>query len=88
MVSAKLNANQYGAIVSWAFNSGCPAAQGSQLIKRVNQGQNVNTVCGEELPKWVHGNNGEVIEGLVNRRNAEIKLGKTPTDDGALPPKC
>lgn len=82
-----LNANQYGAIVSWSFNVGCGAAEGSQLIKRLNNGENVNTVYKEELPKWVNGNNGP-LPGLVRRRNAEIALAAEATDEKALPVKC
>ncbi|KAK4235774.1 lysozyme-like domain-containing protein [Achaetomium macrosporum] len=88
MCKAKLNLNQYGALISWSFNMGCGAAQGSQLIKRLNAGEDPNTVIAQELPKWVHDGNGNVLKGLVTRRNNEIKLAKTPTDDKALPPKC
>lgn len=84
---AKLNANQYGAIVSWSFNVGCGAAQSSQLIKRLNTGESPNKVLAAELPKWVHGN-GKVLPGLVRRRNAEIALAKKATTVGALPEKC
>lgn len=84
---AVLNLNQYGALVSWSFNEGCPAAESSTLVKRLNAGENVNTVLSEELPKWVYGNN-KVLPGLVKRRNAEIALAKTATSDKALPVKC
>lgn len=87
MVDAKVNKNQYGALVSWSFNVGCGAAQGSQLVKRLNKGQKVNTVLSEELPKWVHGG-GQVLPGLVRRRKAEIALAKKKTDAKALPPTC
>ncbi len=84
---AVLNLNQYGALVSWSFNMGCGAAQTSSLVKRLNAGENVNTVLAAELPKWVHGN-GVVLPGLVRRRNAEIALAKKATSDKALPVKC
>ncbi|AEO71812.1 glycoside hydrolase family 24 protein [Thermothielavioides terrestris NRRL 8126] len=84
---AVVNLNQYGALVSWAFNMGCGAAESSTLVKRLNAGENVNTVLSQELPKWVHGD-GKVLPGLVRRRNAEIALAKTPTSDKALPVKC
>jgi GH24 family phage-related lysozyme (muramidase) len=87
MVKATVNLNQYGALVSWSFNMGCGAAQSSTLVKRLNNGENVNKVLSEELPKWVHGN-GKVLPGLVRRRNAEIALAKKATDDKALPVKC
>jgi len=84
MVKATLNLNQYGALVSWAFNMGCGAAEDSSLVKRLNKGESVNTVLSDELPKWVHGG-GEVLPGLVRRRNAEIALAKTSGSGKALP---
>ena len=87
MVDAKVNKNQYGALVSWSFNMGCGAAEGSTLVKRLNKGEKVNTVLSDELPKWVYGG-GEVLPGLVRRRKAEVALAKKSTDDKALPPKC
>lgn len=84
---AVLNLNQYGALVSWSFNMGCGAAQDSTLVKRLNNGENVNTVLSEELPKWVHAGSS-VLPGLVRRRNAEIALAKKATSDKALPVKC
>ena len=84
MVKATLNLNQYGALVSWSFNMGCGAAEDSSLVKRLNKGENVNTVLSDELPKWVHGG-GEVLPGLVRRRNAEIALAKTSGSGKALP---
>ncbi|KAH6848160.1 lysozyme-like domain-containing protein [Chaetomium sp. MPI-CAGE-AT-0009] len=84
---AVLNLNQYGALVSWSFNVGCGAAQGSQLIKRLNNGENVNTVLSNELPKWVHAG-GQKLPGLVTRRNNEIALAKKSGSGKALPVKC
>jgi hypothetical protein len=86
MTKATVNLNQYGALVSWSFNMGCGAAETSTLIKRLNKGENVNTVLSEELPKWVHAG-GKVLQGLVRRRNAEIALAKKATNDKALPAK-
>ncbi|UPL03217.1 hypothetical protein LCI18_014151 [Fusarium solani-melongenae] len=82
-----LNANQYGALVSWAFNVGCGASGDSTLIRRLNDGEDANTVASEELPKWNKGN-GQPIAGLTRRRAAEVDLFKTPTDVGALPVGC
>ncbi|OAQ60237.1 lysozyme [Pochonia chlamydosporia 170] len=79
-----LNANQYGALVSWAFNVGCGNVKSSQLIKRLNAGENPNTVAAQELPKWNKAG-GKVLPGLTRRRNEEVALFKTPTNDPALP---
>lgn len=84
---AKLNANQYGAVVSWAFNFGCGAAERSTLIRRLNNGENPNTVLAAELPRWINGDNGP-LPGLVRRRNAEVKLAQQGTSVGALPTQC
>ncbi|KAJ2157601.1 hypothetical protein GGF46_004392 [Coemansia sp. RSA 552] len=82
----KLNANQWAALTSWTFNNGCGNIRTSQLIKRLNQGQNPNTVATQELPKWRMAG-GRVMQGLVNRRKAEIKLFKTASSKQAYP-KC
>ncbi|KAH7322620.1 lysozyme [Stachybotrys elegans] len=79
-----LNANQYGALVSWAFNVGCGNAGSSTLISRLNAGQNPNTVAAEELPRWTY-SNGVQLPGLVRRRNAEVALHRTATSVPALP---
>lgn len=85
--AVRLNANQYGALVSWAFNVGCGAARTSSLIQRLNANQNPNTVAAEELPKWRNGG-GVVLPGLVRRRAAEVRLHQTPTNVPALPTRC
>lgn len=85
--NVRLNANQYGAVVSWAFNVGCGAARSSTLIKRLNAGQAPRTVLDEELPQWNKGN-GKPIAGLTRRRKAEVDLSHQPTNQGALPAKC
>ncbi|PGH06790.1 hypothetical protein AJ79_06431 [Helicocarpus griseus UAMH5409] len=82
-----LNANQYGALVSWSFNVGAGAAEGSTLISRLNSGEAPNTVLPEELPKWNKGG-GETLPGLVRRRAAEVELSQTATDEPALPVGC
>lgn len=83
----QLNANQYGALVSWAFNVGCGNSGSSTLIQRLNDGQDPNTVAADELPQWNKGG-GEVLPGLDRRRAAEVDLFQTPTDKGALPAPC
>jgi len=80
----KLNDNQWAALTSWVFNVGCGNAETSTLVKRLNEGEDPDTVACEELPKWRLAG-GEVLQGLVNRRKAEIKLFKTPSSKGAYP---
>ncbi|KAJ2393076.1 hypothetical protein H4S02_000426 [Coemansia sp. RSA 2611] len=82
----KLNDNQWAALTSWTFNNGCGNVATSTLVKRLNKGENPNTVASEELPKWRLAG-GRVLQGLVNRRKAEIKLFKTASSKQAYP-KC
>ena len=82
-----LNANQYGALVSWAFNVGCGNARSSSLIARLNKGEAPGPVISQELPLWNHGG-GVVLPGLTRRRKAEVDLANTPTNVPALPHYC
>ena len=50
---ANLNRNQYGALISWAFNMGCGNADSSTLVGRLNNGEDPNIVISQELPQWV-----------------------------------
>ena len=72
-VKVGLTDNEYAALVSFAFNCGCGAFQGSTLLRRLNAGDPKQRVFSEELPKWVRGG-GRVLPGLVRRREAEIAL--------------
>ncbi|PPR00136.1 hypothetical protein CVT24_008938 [Panaeolus cyanescens] len=82
--AVRLNANQYGALVSWTFNVGCSNMSSSTLIRRLNNKEDPNTVAAQELPKWNLAN-GQVLPGLVTRRAAEVRLFQTSTSAGALP---
>jgi lysozyme len=79
-----LNANQYGALVSWTFNVGPSNVESSTLLRRLNAGEAPNTVLAEELPKWNKAG-GETLAGLTRRRAAEVALARTATSVGALP---
>ena len=72
-VKVPLNANQNGALISFTFNVGSGAFQTSTLLRRLNAGENPNTVAKEELPRWNKGG-GKVLPGLVRRREAEVKF--------------
>lgn len=82
--AVRLNANQYGALVSWSFNVGCGNMQSSTLVKRLNAGEDPNTVAAQELPKWNKAG-GQVVSGLTKRRSEEVQLFQTSTSTGALP---
>ena len=72
-INVPLNQEQFDALVSWAFNCGLGATGDSTLRRRLNAGEEVNTVIAEELPRWTSGG----MPGLIRRRNAEVKLATT-----------
>ncbi|KAF2821209.1 family 24 glycoside hydrolase [Ophiobolus disseminans] len=79
-----LNANQYGALVSWAFNVGPGNVESSTLLRRLNAGEAPGTVIAEELPKWNKAG-GQTLPGLTRRRAAEVSLAQAGGSGGALP---
>ena len=70
LIAVPLNQNQFDALVSFAFNCGEGALQDSTLRRRLNAGEDPNTVARQELPRW---NNGG-MPGLVRRRWAEVEM--------------
>lgn len=70
-VAVPLTDNQFGTLVSFAFNVGEAAFRRSTLLKRVNARQ-YNDVPAQ-LARWVHAG-GKRMQGLVNRRAAEAGL--------------
>lgn len=73
-VKVPLTDNQFGALVSFAFNVGVAAFEKSTLLKKLNQG-NYSAVPGE-LARWNRAG-GKLLAGLVNRRAAEAGLWAT-----------
>lgn len=70
-VKVALNQNQFDALVSFTFNVGVGAFTSSTLLKVLNQGQYDQVPT--QLLRWTKAG-GKVVQGLVNRRNNEIKL--------------
>jgi len=70
-VKVALNQNQFDALVSFTFNVGVGAFTDSTLLKVVNQ-QQYDAVPTQFL-RWVR-SGGQVVQGLVNRRQNEISL--------------
>lgn len=68
---AELNENQFGALVSFAFNVGLVALKGSTLLQRVNE-RNYAAATGEFM-KWKYAN-GKALRGLLRRRLSEANL--------------
>lgn len=71
LVAVELSDNQFGALVSFAFNVGVGAFKKSTLLKKLNKGDYASVP--DELAKWKF-NDGKVMQGLVNRRAAEAGL--------------
>ncbi|KAJ2807643.1 hypothetical protein H4R20_001210 [Coemansia guatemalensis] len=82
--SVTLNDNQWGALVSWAFNVGTESVRNSTLLMRINQHENLGKIVAEELPKWDRVGN-TVLPGLVSRRAAEVALFNRPSNRTAHP---
>ena len=70
-VKVALSQNQFDALVSFTFNVGNGAFAGSTLLKVLNQGQYAQVP--DQLRRWTRAG-GKVVQGLVNRRENEIKL--------------
>lgn len=73
LVKVPLTDNQFGALVSFNFNTGALAS--STLLKKLNAGDYASVTY--EMMKWVKTTiNGKKVrsEGLVNRRSAEVGL--------------
>jgi lysozyme len=70
-VEVELSQNQFDALVSFCFNVGAAAFRSSALLRLLNQGQYDEVPA--QLRRWVHCR-GEVVQGLVRRREYEIAL--------------
>jgi lysozyme len=74
-VKVTLNQNQFDALVSFTFNVGVGAFTSSTLLKVLNQQQ--YTEIPTQLLRWTRAG-GQVVPGLVNRRQNEINLWNAP----------
>jgi lysozyme len=71
LITLPLADNQFGALVSFAFNAGLGALAKSTLRRKLNAGDYA-AVPGE-LMKWTKAG-GKELSGLVRRRKAEAEL--------------
>ncbi|MBD1195364.1 glycoside hydrolase family protein [Vulcanococcus sp. Clear-D1] len=67
-----LSPRQRDALISFCFNVGAGAMEGSTLRRRCLAGESPAVVITQEFPRWCKGPNGPV-EGLKRRRAAEVQ---------------
>lgn len=70
-VSVALDQNQFDALVSFCFNVGIENFRKSTLLQDLNKGNFADVPDG--LRRWTMAG-GEMLSGLANRRESEIKL--------------
>jgi len=75
LVKVPLNENQFGALVSFAYNIGLGSLQSSTLLKMLNAGD--YTGAADQFLRW-NKSGGKVLTGLVRRREAERAVFLTP----------
>ena len=71
LVTVKLTDNEYGALVSFAYNCGLGNLAKSTLLRKLNQGDKPG--ASREFSRWNKAG-GRVLAGLTRRRRAEAKL--------------
>jgi lysozyme len=76
LIKQPLNDNQFGALLSFAYNAGVGALRRSTLLRLVNANPS-NPLIRQEFQKWVRAG-GQVLLGLQRRRTAEADLYFTP----------
>jgi lysozyme len=76
LITARVNDNQFGALLSFAYNAGVGALRRSTLLRLVNANQ-ANPAIRLEFGKWNKAG-GQVLNGLTRRRTAEADLYFTP----------
>lgn len=71
LIKVKLSDNQFGALVSFAYNIGLEAFKNSTLLRKLNAGDYKAVPI--QMRRW-NKNDGKVMQGLINRRESEIRL--------------
>lgn len=72
MLREDLTGNQFGALISFAYNLGEGALRSSTLLKKVNANP-LDAQIRSEFQKWIYAD-GKKLNGLLRRRNAEADL--------------
>lgn len=71
----ELTQNQFDALVDFAYNAGAQNLRKSTLLRKLND--NDFDGAADEFKKWVYGG-GQILPGLVKRREAEAGLFERP----------
>lgn len=74
LITGPLPQHRFDALVSFTYNVGPAALASSSLRRRLNAGEDPDTVAAQELPRWTKGEGDTVLPGLQRRRQAELKL--------------
>ena len=71
LVKVELNQNQFDALVAWTYNLGPTNLKESTMLRKLNYGDYESVP--DEMRRWNKAG-GEVLNGLVSRRDAEANL--------------
>lgn len=71
LVTVPLTENQFSAIVSWVFNVGVGAMEGSTLLRKLNKADYAGASA--EFQRWDR-SGAKILRGLTRRRIAERDL--------------
>lgn len=74
-VTVPLNQNQFDALLSFTENEGATAFEESTLLRLLNSGD--YSGAANQFSRWVY-QRGQILPGLVDRRNQEAALFNTP----------
>lgn len=72
LIKSNINENQFGALVSFAYNAGIGNLQSSTLLKKVNNNPSDADIRAQ-FERWNRAG-GKVLAGLTRRRKAEADL--------------
>ena len=84
LIKVKVTQGQFDALVSLAYNIGLDAFANSTLLRQLNAGNYKDVPT--QFRRW-NKNDGKVMQGLVNRREREIKMWLGSTEKATDSPK-
>ncbi|MEO1095980.1 MAG: glycoside hydrolase family protein [Cyanobacteria bacterium J06638_28] len=72
LVDVPLAEHEKAALTDFTYNVGGDALANSTLLQKLNQGN--KEAAAQEFSRWVHGEGGQVLPGLVKRRKANQQM--------------